>query len=60
MTDPCVGCQTYGCDYKYYAKNCPCIKCLVKVTCKEYCQLLQSFVDERQKQRRKELQETWL
>ena len=58
--DPCYGCPTIECDYKYYGKDCPCVKCLVKVSCDETCEDLSLFIKKCQKQRTTELQETWV
>lgn len=50
----CYGCSSEHnyCNYKEYGKDCPCIKCLVKVTCRESCEELSLFVSICQEQRR--------
>ena len=42
----CKGCpSSSGCDYKEYSDICPCIKCLVKVTCRIACDELHDFLE---------------
>lgn len=39
----CKGCKTVDCSHTAYLDDCPCIKCLVKVTCFMVCDELLNF-----------------
>ncbi len=56
----CKGCHMHTCGYMSYSKKCPCIKCLVKVTCMNYCIEHQLFLANIMEQHKLQLQETWI
>lgn len=47
MTHICTGCTDHkSCQVEIYKDRCPCIKCLVKVCCGEYCDAYYYFINE--------------
>lgn len=56
----CKGCMIKDCGYLWYSKDCPCIKCLVKVTCLNYCKDHQLWIAKCVAENRRQLQETWI